>query len=177
MDKKNNKVEDKVSKDLTTDRETVGKISRDLIMNSDTPDHSPYEQMQEQLKYYESNVEEAIKRGLKEHGHTFYVVVLTKKERLMENVIRNYFFTRSTCPTPDWDQAVYRYKNVRGGDVDFLWVVPSKDTCKYLKDNALTIEKSERTLLDFVLDFDSGNLLKMAKRLNGENNNTPFVEK
>jgi len=55
----------------------------------------------------------------------FYVCVITKKERLMDNVLRNYFLARSTCPTPQYDQTVYKYHRDSGA-IQFLWVLPSK---------------------------------------------------
>ena len=116
---------------------------------------------------YAKNVEEAIKAGKKRYTSDFFLVVLTKKERLMKNVLRNYFFSRSSCPTPEWDQAVYHY-HAEPDHLDFLWVIPSRDTCRTLKDNALKIPQSERPLLDFILAFEDGSLLGKAKKLNGE---------
>ena len=85
----------------------------------------------------------------------------------MNNVIRNYFLTRFSCPTPEWDQAVYKY-DTKSDSLDFLWVVPAKDICKNLKDNALNIDPSEKELLNFVLSFEDGTLLQLSKKLNNE---------
>ena len=90
-------------------KDTVGKISRDLLLKEDKNDHSVIEQMQEQLSDYETNVAQAVAEGKRIYSGTFYLVVITKKEPLMQNVLRNYFFHRETCPTPDYDQATYRY--------------------------------------------------------------------
>lgn len=161
-------------------RQTIGYKSRDLILRAQedpgTNAHSAEEQMREQLKDYEENVEVALKEGKKKFPGDFYIVVLTKKERLMKNVIRNYFFSRATCPTPEWDQAVYRY-TVQTGTLQFLWVIPSKDTCIYLKDRALDLDKEERPLLNFVLAFEDGDLFQMAKTLNGEEEKSPLLLK
>lgn len=158
-------------------KDTVGKISSDLLLKSRDEDlkHSPHEQMQEQLKDYEHNVELAVKEGKKKYSHDFYVVVLTKKERLMQNVIRNYFFVRATCPTPEWDQTVYKY-TFNGDGLEFMWVIPAHDVCQNLKDNALTIDKEERELLEFVMAFDDGRLLEIAKKLNGEKKDSLILE-
>jgi len=147
-------------------RETVGKVAFDLLQKqSDTV--SPIEQMRESLTEYEDNLIERVTDGKRIYSGDFFVVVLTKKERIMQNVIRNYFFHRSTCPTPEWDQAVYSYH--RSDDqIRFLWVVPSKDTCELLHANALLVDPSERELLKFVLDFHDGTLKKIAQRMNGE---------
>src|SRR3990167_7176702 len=102
-------------------RDTVGKISTDLL-NDETPlDHSAFEQMQESLSDYEKNLVEAVESGKKTFFGDFYIVVETKKEPKMQNVIRNYFFSRQTCPTPIYDEAVYRY-NAKDEAIEFLWV-------------------------------------------------------
>ena len=161
-------------------RQTVGYQSRDLILRAMTDpssnDHTPEEQMREQLKDYEENVEIALNAAKKKFDGDFYITVLTKKERLLTNVIRNYFLSRSTCPTPEWDQAVYRY-TIQTGTLQFLWVVPAKDICKDLKSRALDIDLEERQLLNFVISFDDGSLFRMAKTLNGEKDDSPLLLK
>ena len=155
-------------------RETVGQVSFDLLMKNYSNDHSAEEQMREQLKDYEKNVEITLNDGKKKYIDGFYIVVLTKKERIMKNVLRSYYFSRKSCPTPEWDQAVY-YFDYKRNDLVFLWVVPSWDTCKNLKDNALEVPKSERQLLNFVFAFDEGTLLGIAKGLNKEIDDSPLL--
>jgi hypothetical protein len=98
------------------------------------------------------------------------VNIIFKKEPLMENVFRCFFVHRKTCPTPDYDQIVYRYNKVKDM-VDFLWVIPNKQACIHLKNNALEVVEEERDLLKFVLDFADGTLFKQALELNHENPN------
>lgn len=155
-------------------RETVGKVSLDLLMKNYSNDHSAEEQMREQLKDYEKNVEITFNIGKKKYIGDFYVVVLTKKERIMKNVLRSYYFSRKSCPTPEWDQAVYRFDYKRN-DLVFLWVIPSRDTCQNLRNNALETLKSERQLLNFVFAFDEGTLLDIAKGLNKEMDDSPLL--
>ena len=157
-------------------KENVGKISRDLILKGDKNDHTVVEQMQEQLSDYETNVVECLLAGKKVYQGQFYIVVLTKKEKLMENVLRHYFFHRATCPTPDYDQAVYRYLS-EDDQLEFMWVLPSKESCHYLRDNALSIPLQERQLLQYVLELFDDTLMLKAKKLNGEVLLTPFMEK
>jgi len=147
-------------------KKKIGEIAVDLMQKS--PDtRSPIELEREAHKDYVSNVFECEKRGKKELHGDFFVVVLTKKERLLQNVIRNYYGYRESCPTPDYDQTVYRYDSKRG-ELEFLWVVPSKDTCMLLKENALLVCEKERELLCFVLDFADGTLYEKMKKLNKE---------
>lgn len=149
-------------------RETVGKLATDLSKKEpDTRD--PIELEREMHKDYEKNLYACIERATKDssiHGD-FYVVVETKKERLLPNVLRNYFFYRKTCPTPTTDQTVYRY-NAAHEVLEFLWVVPSEDTCRLLRNNVLEVAPEEKDLLHFVLDFYDGVLLRRAQSLNGE---------
>ncbi len=155
-------------------RKTVGAHSSELLQKQpDTRD--PIELQREIHKDYESNVIEAVDRGRKDFQGDFFIVVTTKKERLMQNVIRNYFHPRKTCPTPEYDQTVYHYK-VKDLYIDFLWVIPSKDTCELLHLNMLGVSKEERDLLYFVLSFYDGSLLRQAKKLNGEEIDSPLLE-
>ena len=148
-------------------RKTVGEISTELKKKAHENTHSADEQMREQLGDYESHISQTVSRGRSDHIGDFYVVVITKKERLMDNVLRNYFFTRQTCPTPEYDQIVYQYH--RSTDtIEFLWVVPSKHACEMYKQNKLDIAQEEWELLKYVLEFEDGTLLKKSKKLNNE---------
>lgn len=154
-------------------RETVGKISRDL--QSKAPDSiDPIEIERELHKEYEKNVFECIDNCKKEFAGDFYVVVTLKQEPIMKNVLRNYFHGRSTCPTPDYDQTVYRFD--RATEVlDFLWVIPDKGTCLYMQSHCLEVVTEERALLDFVLSFYDGTLMRICKKLNNEEKNSPLI--
>jgi len=147
-------------------KETIGKIAVDLMQKA--PDtRSPIELEREAHKDYVSNVFECEKRGKKELHGDFFVVVLTKKERLLQNIIRNYYGYRKSCPTPDYDQTVYHYNSDKR-ELEFLWVIPSKDTCILLKENALLVCAKERELLGCVLDFADGTLYETMKKFNKE---------
>lgn len=147
-------------------RETVGKISSDLIIKAPETT-SPIEQMRESLSEYDKNVWECIESGKRKFSGDFYVVVITKNERLMPNVFRNFFLSRLSCPTPEWDQTVYKYKR-KTDQVIFMWVIPSKDACIHLTNNRDLVAKEEQQLLQYVLSFNDGTLMKLAKDLNNE---------
>jgi hypothetical protein len=149
-------------------RETVGKISSDLLIKSVDNTHSAYEQMLESLTDFDKHMHETIDRLKKDWpSQDFYIVVITKKERLMTNVLRNYFLGRLSCPTPDYDQAVYCYKSPID-KIDFLWVIPSKDTCTEMIRDPLGVPAEENQLLKYVLDYADGTLFKLSKTKNGE---------
>ena len=147
-------------------KKTVGALSAEL-QSKDPESRDPIELEREMHTDYEKNFWECLNSYKKECDTDFYIVVLTKKERIMQNVLRNYFFARSTCPTPDYDQAVYRY-DALNEKVEFLWVIPSRDTCFLLKENALHVAPEEKELLKFVLDFADSTLYNLAKKLNKE---------
>lgn len=155
-------------------RETVGKISSDLIVK-ESPTRDPIELEREMHKDYEANIWECVDRSKKDFFGDFYIVVVTKKERLMPNVLRNYFMGRSSCPTPEYDQTVYKY-NCTDDALEFLWVLPSKDTCELLKENALQVAPEEKALLYYVLSFYDGSLLKKSKQLNKEKELSNIIE-
>ena len=155
-------------------RDTVGKIS--LALSEKQPEtRDPIEIEREVHKDYEKHINDCIQRHKNTIDGNFYVEVITKKERLMPNVLRNYFFATQACPTPTWDQTIYKYH--RSQDIiEFLWVVPSKDTVELFLQNALQIADNEKELLQFILKFTDGSLLKLAKKLNGEVEDSPFLD-
>lgn len=155
-------------------RETVGASS--LRLQKKAPDaQNAIDQMRESLTDYDHNIHECIKQSVKVFDGDFYVVVITKKERLMQNVLRGYFTARLSCPTPDYDQAVYKY--IRKDDsLKFMWVVPSADSVNYMKNNVHYVPSDQYSLLGFVLKFVDGSLMRTAKELNGERGDSIFLE-
>jgi len=155
-----------VIEEKKVEREKVGKVAVDLMMK-EPETTSPIEQMKESLTDYEKNVYECVDRCRKEFTGDFYVLVITKKERLLENVLRNYFYGRLSCPTPDWDQTVYKFKR-KSNQLVFMWVIPSKQVCEHLTENSHYVVREEQGLLKYVMAFNNGTLLALAKELNGE---------
>lgn len=156
-------------------RDTIGKIATDLQVKSLDNTHSAHEQMQESLTEYDKNLADCVAQGKLDYISDFFVVVITKKERLLQNVLRNYFFTRYSCPTPDYDQTLYRYD--RASDtINFIWVIPSKDTCLMMTRDPLSVPAEEKELLKFVLDFADGSLYRLARKFNGEEIESPIIK-
>lgn len=163
-----------VKKGIVVNQDTVGKIASDLLVKQ-TDRVSPIDQMREQLSEYDDNIRHCAERFKKLFGKDFFIVVITKRERLLENVIRNYFTGRLSCPTPDYDQTVYKY-TVKDDNIQFLWVVPSKDTCYYLKSHENEVVAEEQGILNFVRGFFNGKLLSFAKYMNNESLESPFLQ-
>ncbi len=154
-------------------RDTVGKLSSDLIVHQYDDTHSAHEQMQEQLTDFEKEFYECIEIHKNIFPIDFYVVVITKRERLMPNVFRNYFTARLSCPSPDYDQSVYHFKPP--DKIKYLWTIPDKLSCEMFRDDPFNVPCEEHDLLVNVMDFYSGELLRKAKKLNGEQSTSPLL--
>jgi hypothetical protein len=158
---------------MVKERETVGKIASELMVKP-VESETPFEQMSEQLSDWDKNIFECVERCKKYYAGDFYVVVITKKEKLMNNVIRNYFLGTIACPTPTWDQTVFAF-NRSDESIDFLWTVPDKATCLVFSQYRTMVHPSEHQLLKFVLDFEDGTLLDIARKRNGETETPPVI--
>jgi len=146
---------------------TAGQISTELLQAE--PSTYDYREIREAaLHDYAKKVENCVNENVSKYAHDFYVVVEAKRERLMPNVLRNFIFSRASCPTPHYGQTVYRYDK-QTSSIEFLWVIPDKEHCKYLYEHAVETPECERGLLKFVLDFYDDTLLKQAQDLNKEN--------
>ncbi len=163
--------------------QTVGAIASNLLTKHDhqlNPQEVQRAQEQEYLHNLEWSVLHAKKKvdcsGIEGHDQcsnrmalegSFFVQVLLKKEKLLENVLRNYFVPTKSCPTPSYDQTLYRYDDGKE-TIEFVWVVPDRETCLTFKENITIIVPEERGLLKHILDFYDGALFKKMKKFNGE---------
>ena len=117
---------------------------------------------------------ECVETHKKIYQGDFFVEVTTKNEKLLPNVFRNYFAGRKSCPTPNYDQSVYKYNNA-DDRIEYIWTVPNKETCYYLINNRNNVVESERELLNFVMEFALGELFSLSKKLNGEKADSPLL--
>jgi len=114
---------------------------------------------------FEDQVRIAVENGKEDFEGDFFPVVLFKRERLLKNIIRQYFFTRQSCPTPEYDQVVYKYFR-KEHKLDFLWVVPDKQTVIDMCMIGDSFPKEHQDLVSFAKDFNTGELDKLCDRLN-----------
>jgi len=163
------------SVDDTSAKLTVGEVAVDLQLKAANQNHTVIDQSKEQLKEYYDELLNCIKENKTKITGSFYVVVITKKERLLTNVLRNYFLARISCPTPDYDQAVYFY-NAQAETLSFIWTIPDKETCLLLMANTSQVPAEEKELLGFVHNFANGELYKLCKKLNGEKADSVILE-
>jgi hypothetical protein len=164
-------------------KKTVGAVASDLKKQADQA-LNPQEIQQATEKEYLDNLVWAVDHARKKvecadeackkvcstrdaYIGDFYIVGLLKKERLIDNVLRNYFIPTISCPTPFFDQTLYKY-NAHDDNIEFVWTVPDQETCEIFRENAMRIVPEEQSLLKFVLEYYDGTLYKLAKKLNGE---------
>lgn len=163
-------------------KKTVGKLVSELSLK--TPDSlDPIEIQRATEQEYINELIWCVKHALKKetcrdacpahcderialHGD-FFVEALVKKEKILVNTFRNFFIPRTTCPTPCYDQTVYRY-DAQKEEIEFLWVIPDKETCEVFRENKHIIVPEEQALLRNILSFYDGTLFKRAKKYNGE---------
>lgn len=157
-----------------TKYKTVGEASLDL-QKQDVVDATYQELQTEMQKEYMHTLWKEIDEQKELFKEPFYLVVITKREKLMTNVMRNYFMSRQSCPTPDWDQAVYRYTKSED-KLEFLWVIPDRDICDWMLDHPGDVPLEHEHLMMFARQLYSGELLKLAKRLNNEQKDSNLLE-
>ena len=87
---------------------------------------------------------------------------------------REYWIPLTSCPTPNFDQIVFRYKE-KEQLLEEIWCIPPEDGCEYLIRNKNHVVAAERNLLEYTIAFVDGKLDNMAKFLNGEKHNAPSI--
>lgn len=154
-------------------RKTVGAVAKELA-SKEAPTRSAYELSQAALKEWEQGVIECIDNNKRVFTGDFFVVVLTKRERLMHNVFRNFYHAQLSCPTPNYDQAVYRYSR-RDDAVDFIWVIPDRETCHVYIEQSSQVHPEEYEFLKLIQEFKDGTLFELALKLNGEDKKDAII--
>lgn len=151
----------------SSSRITAGQHSIDLMQRDMYGDITAGDRMREMLGEYEYYLLDAVDRGKKRYSSDFFVVVLQKRERLLQNNFRNYFIPRQTCPTPGYDQIVYHYHH-KDDHIEFIWSIPSVVGIMNMMAHKHELDESFHPLLQFVLDFLDGKLEQKAQILNKE---------
>lgn len=118
-------------------------------------------------KDYMDELFKAAITGKKRHTEhdNYFVVVLMKRDRLMRKKLTNYFTTRVTCPTPAHDQSVYTF-NKKTEDLQFLWVIPDKETCRSMYTQRYNIDQLHSSIMPYVVDFVEGRLNSYERQFN-----------
>ena len=121
------------------------------------------------------NLLESIERGKTMFpNRDFFIHNAGKNEELLANVKREYWIPLTSCPTPNFDQIVFRYKE-KEQLLEEIWCIPPEDGCEYLIRNKNYVIEAERNLLEYTIAFVDGKLDNMAKFLNGEKHDAPSI--
>ena len=158
---------------MKNETKTVGEASLELQAKNDSHDSVELQKAVHEgsnsERTYEEEVWECIQRGKKDEAITgdFYIVVLFKKERHLKNVVRQFFFYRQSCPTPEYDQTVYLY--LREADKpEYLWTVPNNSACQFLPANKKQLPDDQQLLVSMAEAFNTGKLDALSAKLNKE---------
>jgi hypothetical protein len=128
---------------------------------------------------YMNNLIECAETNRKLIQGDFFIVSQLKLETLLSNALptfREYFIAQQTCPSPNYDQNLYKYDSTNE-EITYIWSIPDRETSHYLFENQVVVHESERQLLEFVLKFADGSLFRLMKQLNGEKHDSPELEK
>lgn len=154
----------------TSPKKSVGAYSYELQQKPD--EHINSIDLQRQIHKgntnedaFENQVRIAVERGQKELEGDFFLVVLFKKERILKNVVRQYFFPRKSCPTPEYDQIVYHFLR-KPEELKFIWVIPDKQSTIDLPLMKSVLPAEQQELIQFAEDFNSGKLDRLCEKLN-----------
>lgn len=138
---------------------------------SESPD-SVYEllkQQKESSKDYLLKLREAIEKGKEQYQSEEFIFIegFTRQDKIMIRSTVTDFFPRITCPTPSFNQVVYRYV-MKEDIIEYVWQIPSNKRCLQLLANPLAKSEGERLLIEHVHDLRDGTLEKLTRFLNKE---------
>lgn len=155
-----------INENVPDKKKTAGQIILDLA--DKIPESlDPIEIQRATEKDYMDNLIKCVELNKARYPHDFFIVVITKMERILLNTPRNYFVARKSCPMPNYDQALYFY-NSKMERLEYIWSVPDRDTVYLFLDNRDHIPSSQYQLFQFVLDFTDGTLDKLCVKYNNE---------
>lgn len=98
----------------------------------------------------------------------FYIISLLKNEKVFNGfTIRNYFIALQKCPTPTFDQTVYKFNSITG-NIELLWTLPNAEACGIYRHYKNQVPDDEQQLLGYIMAFWSGELDQAANFLNGD---------
>jgi hypothetical protein len=103
-------------------RPNVGKIYRDLQMQSDGTAHSVGDMSNEQMKGFVEDVNENLMKD-PYNGKPFYLAIVEKKDLQMKSAIARIPYIFSYRPWPEDNTTVF-WKDPRSQELRFCWTLP-----------------------------------------------------
>lgn len=104
-------------------------------------------------------------------GEDFFLEVITRKDKLLPDTLRNQFVAKKKCPSPAPASAAFQYIH-SSEEIVFLWQLPRMEKCQELYENREKVVKEEQELLGYVIEFFNGDLMELAQTLSGETSKT-----
>lgn len=159
-------------------KETLGQAATRLAKVKLESDCA-YEHAGVMFASYGADLAECIKLNLpilKNMGKDqFFISMITIQDRLFNNYFKQKVEAHQACPTPTWDQIIYRY-DITSDNLEFLWVIPDKTTCEDMYKFPHLVPVEEYELLGYVKGFYEGTLLRKANELNGDKSTPPVIK-
>jgi len=97
----------------------------------------------------------------------FYVVVLFKREKLIQKTLKIYYIAKQSCPSPSYEQAVFSF-DPKTDELKFLWMIPQKSWVKFMYKNRHLLEVQGDPALPDIVDFVESRLCNRAVIMNKE---------
>ncbi len=140
-------------------RKTVGECAVELMSKGDQK-QGVIDTQREMMKGYVNELIKCAQLGASCYGKQkiFYICVQTRRERLLQNVVRNQFYHRMTRPSPAYDLALYHY-DPAVEQLRFVWCIPDKETVESMSTPGYLPTKDENQLFHFVKSFVAGTLI------------------
>jgi len=148
-------------------RESIAVLNQQLLEKE--PDTLDAVELQQEIQgdSYLPQLYAALERGTKKYPSDFYIVCINQRFRLFELVNRTFFIDRLSCPTPDFDQSVYKYTK-KDDRLEFLWSIPDQQTCESYRLDPLGVPESHHEQRGYVLSMYDGTLEQKVRKLNKE---------
>lgn len=154
-------------------------------MAAATPDIilSPEEAATEMVSKYYEGLEKTVEAHLKLpifKDHDFYIAVIQKREKLLsilgKPTIRHYMVGLLACPRPEHGVNVYKYNN-KSNIIEELWLLSPVDVCKSLISRKSSLDPSQQILLQYYYMKLNGELYRIMKKENNEEDSSPKLKK
>lgn len=138
----------------------VGQAVVDILSKDNHGIITAGEITESQADKYRRSLEDAIDTGTKLYKSPFFVLVVTNKEFWAENVVRNWFVPRQTCPYastlyqfyPNHMKTLYMV-DVDKGQFEIIWSLPGvQDMNSIIK----TPHLYHPRLVQWITDFTKG---------------------
>lgn len=175
---------------MNNTRKTFGETAAENQLNNDINIKTIEDDIRHAREKWEKdlikNRDATIARTLQDpkfHNKNFYISIHFLKHRLV-NEPGSLIVARHSCPTPVYNQAVYKY-NRASNSLEFLWSIPDKIEYYWLLANLQNLPAEKQDAAKFCHLMESGELEKWVIKENGNKpdgliqdaNNKPYVVK